>query len=819
MLCAQRPHAQRFALQRPAALLALLAAVCAGGAEEGVRGCCCGGTFSAGAETLRRCLAGAALTAAAPGRDDVLVVKIVSAAEGGEGACAAALWATRQGHAFEVNWPVSSPGDLEDGLAARTPAARPAAQPALRAARSARAARVAAEKLRGVSLQLGWIAIVGEDVLPVGGGGSILRELVASYGPSEELHVLAAQEPQDVNEEGPLCDAVLLLRRSALALRLLAAILRESDSASAGGSVAAAIASTRHKLEGRALLLRPGDTGSVEDGIVSAAEGSRRLFALAAHAVPVRAVGAAAVRRLECGVAGVSKRVDTSDWSQAVRDVLINATRDQVLMGSQPAQRDGANSADAPEHPVVAAARLAQMLEASGRYSESAPLARAVLEHKVGELPHVSGARVHLASAALRSRLGEYDAALFECERAAAAQQGDGDASARHAGYACAAGALQAQGREAEAELRWREALPDAARSSDRRHATAAVQGLASNALSLGRLDEAEELAARALRAQRKRVGEGHPDLVEALSLLADVWRRRGRSAEALRALQSALAIQKGALRAGHPDIGATTNNVGLALLSEKRYEEGVSALREALRIQVAAYGSGHASVASTLLNLAAAEELQGKLPEAEAIFTRLAGLRSSAVETRFDGQRHGRHGKLLHRLGRHDEALDSLRAALASFRRVGEPGESAEALDVAGSLGVVLHSLVRAEESVALLRAVSSLQERSGVGAGAQSDSSARAAQTLANLGAALHATGQTVDALETLRRGEARLVEALGEEDAQVQAVRLNIAAIEQQLAGVDGYDVRAGDDGALGLDRAEEDEDTWALPLEGF
>merc|ERR1719359_1054086 len=147
------------------------------------------------------------------------------------------------------------------------------------------------------------------------------------------------------------------------------------------------------------------------------------------------------------------------------------------------------------------------------------------------------------------------------------------------------------------------------------------------------------------------------------------------------------------------------------------------------------------------MMNLATNHELIGQDDEAEKVYQRAMRLaKGSENETTHDAQILGRYGKLLYKMGRHEEALESAREALGIWRRLRYKADDM-VYTTASTLGVTLHALGRHDEAQGILQGIASVQRT------LYGEEDVRTAQTEANLGAVLHANGQQEEALVMLR------------------------------------------------------------------
>ena len=115
-----------------------------------------------------------------------------------------------------------------------------------------------------------------------------------------------------------------------------------------------------------------------------------------------------------------------------------------------------------------------------------------------------------------------------------------------------------------------------------------------------GRVAEAEALYREALEIDRKTIGEAHPDYAIRLNNLAGVVASQEQFAEAEALYWQALEITRDALGEVHPSYAIRLVNLGSLLVKSDRVEEGREMLERALAIFRAALPPDHPHIAST---------------------------------------------------------------------------------------------------------------------------------------------------------------------------------------------------------------------------
>lgn len=232
---------------------------------------------------------------------------------------------------------------------------------------------------------------------------------------------------------------------------------------------------------------------------------------------------------------------------------------------------------------------------------------------------------------------------------------------------------------------------------------------------ALGRSGEAESLYDRALKVQRRELGDRHPDTVSTWNRLGDLYASQGKTRKAEKALLAALAgwdAQPGGRKT--PGAAITINNLAYVRMLDGRDTEAEELYREALHIAEAGWGSLHPETAMIRHNLAQFYRRTSRLDEAIALF-------EQAVENarRALGPDHARVAALslslsvaLLERGDHDRAVAEYRRVVRALGRL----EGRQKLDLARQLEVQAAAL-RARE----LYAEAAEMEMQAVGAKVQ--------------------------------------------------------------------------------------------------
>ncbi len=195
--------------------------------------------------------------------------------------------------------------------------------------------------------------------------------------------------------------------------------------------------------------------------------------------------------------------------------------------------------------------------------------------------------------------------------------------------------------------------------------------GRAYNALGL--YETAETHLRTAYNLRRGLLGEEHPETLQVMHSLANVYFQRGRYAEAESLHRQVLEARRRVLEPGHVDIQWSLGNLALSYYAQQRYEEAEPLLLEALEGSHRAAGEENKQALTLRNNLAALYHVTGRFDEAEAVYRQ-----SLALQERILGPRHpdtlitrGNLAEILADQGRQERAVRILTGVLADKREV----------------------------------------------------------------------------------------------------------------------------------------------------
>jgi tetratricopeptide (TPR) repeat protein/DNA-binding transcriptional regulator YiaG len=136
---------------------------------------------------------------------------------------------------------------------------------------------------------------------------------------------------------------------------------------------------------------------------------------------------------------------------------------------------------------------------------------------------------------------------------------------------------------------------------------------------------QAEQLCNQSLNIRRKILETGHPDVVQSLSSLAELYFAQGKYQEAEHVTGEALRICEQAPGLGpiHPTTLENLNNLGVIYRMQGKYVQAESLFQQALTIREKTLGLKNPDTAISLNTLASLYRIQGKYQKAEALFRR----------------------------------------------------------------------------------------------------------------------------------------------------------------------------------------------------
>jgi tetratricopeptide (TPR) repeat protein len=192
-----------------------------------------------------------------------------------------------------------------------------------------------------------------------------------------------------------------------------------------------------------------------------------------------------------------------------------------------------------------------------------------------------------------------------------------------------------------------------------------------------GDLPGAEALLRRSLDIRRRRLGDGHPDVVATLYDLGIVVHQRGNVAEGRRIFQEAVTLLRALPDSTDVEFADRMVDVATVLHYSRDYEEAEGLYRRALAIRRRLHGDDpHPATAGLLLSLSQLLRDRRRLQAADSVARE--GL--TAVRALFPGDHSLKAtglltlGRVLHLRGLNAEADTLVTEALAITRRLGGP-------------------------------------------------------------------------------------------------------------------------------------------------
>jgi tetratricopeptide (TPR) repeat protein len=265
-------------------------------------------------------------------------------------------------------------------------------------------------------------------------------------------------------------------------------------------------------------------------------------------------------------------------------------------------------------------------------------------------------------------------------------------------------GLLLQQGRYAEAEPLFREAITLSEQIFGREHVEVAtpLNNLAVCHKYMARFTDAGPLYQRALGITERALGPAHPDVATIYHNLGGLEHAAGNWLRGEPFARKAVRIRTRALGPGHPDVAADLTALAALLDRQKKYREAERLYRRALAIVERELGPDDHAVAVNLNNLAAVYQARGRVKQSEQMYRRALDIDSACL-----GPNHPKVGFAVNNLAvllkddRPGEALALFRRALAIFRRKLGPTHPNVGVCLE-NYGDILHRLGRRKEGKA---------------------------------------------------------------------------------------------------------------------
>ncbi|MGE3373719.1 MAG: tetratricopeptide repeat protein [Vicinamibacteria bacterium] len=274
--------------------------------------------------------------------------------------------------------------------------------------------------------------------------------------------------------------------------------------------------------------------------------------------------------------------------------------------------------------PAAAAADEARRLLDAGQPVHALAQARASLAdaRAAGDAEAIARASLSLADVVLQFQSGGDDEVVALSRVAATWAESADDASLTTRSLIVTAGGLQNLGDDAAASAAAQRALAiQEALGEGSPDLADAVECSGSVALAVGDLKGARSRYERARRLLEAEARPRPADLGRVLNALAATQRRSGELESALALAELGLATRRSALPPGHPAIADSLNTLANIHFNARRLDAARATWEESLSLREAAYGPDHPLVAQSLNNLGAVSQALGQYSEARRLF------------------------------------------------------------------------------------------------------------------------------------------------------------------------------------------------------
>ncbi len=266
---------------------------------------------------------------------------------------------------------------------------------------------------------------------------------------------------------------------------------------------------------------------------------------------------------------------------------------------------------------------------------------------------------------------------------------------------------------------------------------------------NLGLYQRAEQHARRAVELRTQVFGTGHPDTLDAMSELANIFVREGKLEQAEKMHREILETRRKVLGPAHLDTLQSVHNLGNTLYALGRYPEAEKLTREAWEVKKRVLGPEHPDTLRSMNNLALTLLQMGRYPEAETLGRQLVEILRK-VKGPTNPSTLGAMNNLalvMDAQGHYGDAETLGRELMDAERRVLGPSHP-DTLDSMSNLAAVLTQLGRYAEAEKLLLEAGDIERATR---GAEHPSTLL---TAINLGALYRAQGRPGEAAKVLEK-----------------------------------------------------------------
>lgn len=151
-----------------------------------------------------------------------------------------------------------------------------------------------------------------------------------------------------------------------------------------------------------------------------------------------------------------------------------------------------------------------------------------------------------------------------------------------------------------------------------------------------GRTAEGEVLLKRAVSIRENALGLDHPDVAQSLDFLANFYATHSNYSEAEALYRRSLDVKEKGLGPTHSDLLSTLNNLAFLYVEQGRYTEAEPLRVRELSIMEKTYGPNDSAVLLHIDQLALLYDLQGKYTEADSLYQRSLAIRREIPDSQF---------------------------------------------------------------------------------------------------------------------------------------------------------------------------------------
>jgi tetratricopeptide (TPR) repeat protein len=187
-----------------------------------------------------------------------------------------------------------------------------------------------------------------------------------------------------------------------------------------------------------------------------------------------------------------------------------------------------------------------------------------------------------------------------------------------------------------------------------------------------GRGQEALQLMEKVVAANKRTLGEEHPDTLSAMHNLADRYSEVGRRPEALELVEKVVAARKKTQGEEHPDTLSSMHNLAICYSEVGRQQEALELVEKVVTANKRTLGEEHPDTLSPMHSLAICCSKVGRQQEALGVVEKVVTMRKRTLGEEHPDTLHSIHALAISysKVGRRQEALQLMGKVVAASKR-----------------------------------------------------------------------------------------------------------------------------------------------------